>query len=87
VTVASLKTEDGEICSFITEGEATADPVEKEFFGCSMVFRKDDNDANKMAVYMADNGYRHHVAITKGKWAKAVNEAFSKYLGIKIDRI
>ena len=87
VTVASLKTENGEICSFVTEGESTGEPVEKEFFGCNMVFKKDDNDANKMAVYMANNGYRHHVAITKGNWANAIKEAFNKYLDIKIDRI
>ena len=87
ITVASLKTENGEIHSFITEGEITNDPIEKAFFGCGMVFKKDDGDANKMMLYMGENGYRHHVAITKGEWKKSVYEAFKKYLEINIDII
>lgn len=87
VTVASLKTEDGQIHSFVTEGEIVDEPVEKEFFGVKAVFRKNDRDINKMLNYMGANGYRHHVAITKGKWQEAVNEAFTNYLGINIDVI
>lgn len=85
VTVGSFKTEDGELCAFVTDGELTGDEIEKAFFGCSAVFKKDNID--DMLNYMAENGYRHHVAITKGKWAKAVTEAFNKYLGYKIDLI
>ena len=43
--------------------------------------------AKSMFNYMASNGYRHHVAVAKGKYASAVEEVFSKYLGYKIDRI
>ncbi|MBR2323134.1 MAG: hypothetical protein IKA54_06040 [Clostridia bacterium] len=87
VTVASLKTENGEIHSFVTEGEIVDEPIEKAFFGCGMVFKKDDGDANKMMIYMGENGYRHHVAITKGEWKDAIHEAFTKYLGLNIDVI
>ena len=54
-------------------------------FGCGSVFEKEN--ADKMLEYMALNGYRHHVAITKGHHAKAVEIAFRDYLGYKIDLI
>ena len=85
VTVGSFKTERGELCAFVTEGTLTEDKLPKEFFGCGTVFEK--ADAGKMLEYMATNGFRHHVAITKGNFASAVNEAFTKYLGYKIDLI
>ena len=87
LTVGSFKTENGRLCAFVTEGDATDDPIEKEFFGTGFVFRKDDGDANAMLNYMAKNGYRHHVAFVRGNWASAVVEAFSNYLGFDIDRI
>ncbi len=87
ITVASLKTENGEIHSFVTEGEIVDEPIDKAFFGCGMVFKKDDGNANKMMLYMGENGYRHHVAITKGEWKDAIYEAFKKYLEINIDII
>lgn len=87
VTVASLKTENGKIHSFVTEGEIIDEPIEEAFFGCGMVFKKDDNDANKMLLYMGAEGYRHHVAITKGEWKDAIYEAFNNYLDINIDKI
>lgn len=85
VTVGSFKTEDGNLCAFVTEGEFTDDEIPKEFFGVGAVFEKEN--ANEMFNYMARNGYRHHVAITKGKYAEAVKDAFENYLGYKIDLI
>ena len=85
VTVGSLKTEDGDICTFVTEGKLTDDKLPGEFFGFGTVFEKEN--AKSMFNYMASNGYRHHVAVAKGKYASAVEEVFSKYLGYKIDRI
>ncbi len=85
VTVGSLKTENGKICSFVTEGELTDEVLPEEFFGCGTVFKK--KDANGMLKYMAQNGYRHHVAITRGCYAEAVQEAFTNYLGYTIDLI
>lgn len=83
VTVGSFKTEDGNMCSFVTEGELTDDFVGEGFFGCGIVFKKDNIE--KMLEYMCREGYRHHVAITKGDWSEAVREAFRNYLGYQID--
>lgn len=83
VTVGSFKTEDGALCSFVTEGELTDDSVGEGFFGCGTVFKNGNIEA--MLHYMCENGYRHHVAITKGRWAPAVREAFTKYLHYQID--
>ena len=87
LTVGSFKTEDGRLCAFVTEGEATDDKIEKEFFGVGFVFRKADGDANAMLNYMAKNGYRHHVAFVRGSWSAAIVEAFSNYLGYDVERI
>ena len=87
LTVGSFKTEDGKLCAFVTEGEATDDKIEKAFFGTGFVFRKDDGDANAMLNYMAKNGYRHHVAFVRGSWSSAIVEAFSNYLGYDVERI
>lgn len=85
VTVGSLKTEDGDICAFVTEGRFTDEKLPKEFFGFGTVFEK--QDAKNMFNYMALNGYRHHVAVSRGSCASAIAEAFGNYLGYKIDRI
>ena len=85
VTVGSFKTENGKLCAFVTEGRLTDDTLPEVFFGCGTVFEK--KDANAMLDYMARNGYRHHVAITRGHTAGAVVEAFSNYLGYEIDLI
>ena len=85
VTVGSFKTENGALCAFVTEGRLTEDEIPKEFFGIGAVFQKEN--VNEMFNYMARNGYRHHVAVTKGNCAEAVKEAFDNYLGYKIDLI
>ena len=80
-----FKTEDGNMCSFVTEGSLTDDFVGEGFFGCGIVFKKDNIE--EMLRYMCENGYRHHVAITKCNSAKSVEEAFKKYLDYKVDVI
>lgn len=85
VTVGSFKTEDGQMCAFVTEGVFTDDYVGDGFFGCGAVFEKED--LPEMMDYMCSEGYRHHVAITKGNWAQSVTEAFDKYLEYNIDWI
>ncbi len=85
VTVGSFKSENGELCAFITEGKLKDGNLPEVFFGCGTVFKK--KNANDMLTYMATNGYRHHVAITKGNYAASVEEAFNKYLGYKLDLI
>ena len=85
VTIGSFKTENGKLCAFTSEGVFTQDELPSCFFGCSAVFEKEG--ADKMLEYMALNGYRHHVAITKGHHAKAIEIAFRDYLDYQIDLI
>lgn len=85
VTVGSFKTEDGDLCAFVTEGKFTEDKLPDVFFGMGIVFEKEN--ANAMFNYMASNGYRHHAAVTKGNYAESVREAFANYLNYKIDLI
>ena len=87
VTIGSFKTETGELWAFVTEGEITDDAIEKDFFGCGMVFRKKEGTIGEMLHYMAIQGYRHHVAITRGNWSESIREAFDNYLFIHIDHI
>ena len=87
VTLASLKTEDGRLCAFVTEGEVTGDPIEKEFFGTGFVFRKDGGNIDGMLNYMAENGYRHHVAFAFGRRADAIAEALGKYRGYDVEKV
>ncbi len=86
VTIGSMKTEDGKLWSFTAEGEIVDEPLDKEFFGCGAVFKKKGGTGNDLLNYMSTEGYRHHVAITKGYWGKAVKEAF-KYLELNLDLI
>ena len=85
ITIGSFKTENGKLCSFAADGKFTEDELPSCFFGCGSVFEKEN--ADKLLEYMAMNGYRHHVAITKGHWGKAVEIAFRDYLGYQIDLI
>ena len=83
VTIGSVKTENGNVCSFVFDGTLLDYPIECSFFGCGVVLEK--QNMNGILQYMARNGYRHHVAITKGSYANAVKEAFEVYLDYKID--
>ncbi len=85
VTIGSFKTEGGKLAAFVTEGKLTDDTLPEVFFGCGTVFEK--KNVGEMLNYMAKNGYRHHVAITRGHTAAAVVEAFRNYLGYEIDLI
>lgn len=82
-----MKTENGKICSFVTEGKLTEDEIEKAFFGCGVVFEKREGTAEALLNYMSAEGYRHHVAIAKGNWCGAVKEAFGTYLGYEIEEV
>lgn len=85
VTIGSFKTEDGQLCAFTTEGRLTDDKLDDAFFGCGTVFESAKNA--ELLTYMCKNGYRHHVAIAKGSWARAVKEAMENYLEYDIDLI
>ena len=87
ITVASLRTEDGRLRGFVTEGEITTLDPGRGFFGTGFVFKKSDGDMNGLFNYMAENGYRHHVAFAYGRNAAVVREALVKYLGYEIDNV
>ena len=80
VTIGSIKTEDGSICSFALEGEFTKDEIDSNFFGVGAVFKGTYTKANDMFNFMALNGYRHHVTVCKGHYLKAIKELFENYL-------
>ena len=82
ITFGSIKTENGKISGFAAEAEFTNDPIEEAFFGTGkVVFKKNLSD---IPNYMAENGYKHHVAITYGNISKIIKESFEKYLGYDI---
>ena len=83
ITFGSVKTENGKVYAFVSEASFTSDKIEPEFFGTGKVLRK--TDVNALSNYMAENGYKHHLAITYGKVSEAVKEAFDKYLGFECE--
>jgi len=82
ITIGSLKTENGELESFVTDGVFTEDPIEEEFFGCGKVMRRENIDT--LANFMAREGYKHHLCVTFGDYADVIQEAFTNYLGYGI---
>ncbi len=85
ITFGSVKTEDGRVCAFVTEGKFIDDEIETAFFGSGKVVEKEN--INAVSNYMAENGYKHHLAVSFGHNATAVYEAFSKYLGYETELI
>jgi L-fucose isomerase-like protein len=85
ITFGSIKTENGKIWGFVTEAKSTDDVIEEAFFGSGTVVEKEG--LSDIANYMAENGYKHHVAVTYGDCASIINEAFSKYLDFEIDTL
>jgi len=78
MTYASAATMDGKIFTYAGTGEITADPIEKEFFGCAGVAKIDD--LQKKLIYMGRSGFRHHTTLTEGHVLTAIEEAFRTYL-------
>jgi L-fucose isomerase-like protein len=85
LTFASSKTQDGKLHVYMGEGEFTNDNIQDGFFGCGGV-AKIDNLQEKL-YKIGYNGYRHHVSVTTGLSAKALREAFTRYLGYEITEI
>ena len=83
--MASMRTENGKLCGFVTEGTLTDDAIEEAFFGSGIVLER--KNIEQMLAYMGTNGFRHHVCVTKGNVAEIAKEALEKYLGYNVDRI
>lgn len=82
ITFGSLKTENGRISAFVSDGEFTSDEIEEAFFGTGKVCKKEN--FYDICGFMALSGYKHHICVTYGNVKEAVAEAFEKYLGIDI---
>ncbi len=78
-TFASSTTQDGKMRYYAGEGEFTDDPLGEGFFGCGGVARIPGLQTQLNAIGYA--GYRHHVSVSSGRWSRALNEAFGRYLG------
>ncbi|MBQ4110965.1 MAG: L-fucose/L-arabinose isomerase family protein [Clostridia bacterium] len=85
ITFGSIKTENGKICGFVSEGKFTDEPIEEAFFGSGKVVEKEN--LNAVANYMAESGYKHHVSTTLGHHADSIFEAFTKYLKYDIVKL
>ncbi len=85
ITFGSIKTENGQVCGFVTEGRFTDDEIEEEFFGSGKVVEKEG--LSDLSNYVAESGYKHHLSITYGNCSNVIFEAFSKYLDYDIDLI
>ena len=81
ITWGSMKTENGKVWAFVSDGEFTDDPFDTGFFGSGKVVRK--AGINDICMYMADSGYKHHVGISLSDCKAVVQEAFEKYLNIE----
>ena len=81
VTLARLATndEEGNVTSYIAEGEITPDQV-KTFGGIGVVEIEDLQD---LLSYICNNGFEHHVAISLSQSGDILSEAFENYLGIE----
>ena len=82
MTFASTKTTDGKLWCYLGEGEFTQDKIQEGFFGCGGVARIEN--LQNVLEHVGQKGYRHHVSVTPGHVASAVNEAFTKYLGYEM---
>lgn len=85
ITFASAKTEDGKLYVYMGEGEFTKDTIQEGFFGCGGVVQI--NDLQRKLYNIGYNGYRHHVSVTPGLVASALQEAFIRYLDYEITEI
>jgi len=40
----------------------------------------------EVMLYLGQNGYRHHVSVTRGRVVNPVGEALGRYLGFEVAR-
>ncbi len=79
MTYARVSTDDtnGVIRTYTGEGEITNDPLDT--FGHRAVVHTEN--LQKLLAYICRSGFEHHVAITIGSVAGALDEAFTNYMG------
>ncbi len=77
-TISNCQTKDGKIVIYASEGEFTADEIEKEYFGCAGVCEIPDLQ-NKL-IKLARGGFKHHTSVGVGHMKEVLKEAFTTYL-------
>lgn len=79
MTYFRLSTDDpkGKIKAYLGEGEFTADRY--DMAGGIAVCKVPG--LNNLMNFITKNGFEHHVAMTRGKWASVIKEAIDTYLG------
>ena len=79
MTYARIGTDDtsGIVRAYTGEGEITADPLDT--FGNRAVVHV--QNLQPLLAYICKSGFEHHVAISMGTVADALDEAFTNYLG------
>lgn len=77
-TFASTTTKEGRLCFYSGSGTFTGEPLGDGFFGCGGVARIDGLQEKLTAI--GYGGYRHHVSVAPGRWQRAIEEAFRRYL-------
>jgi len=83
-TFGSLLTDGGKIKCCLGEGSFTDDAIPDEFFGCAGVIEIEN--LQEVMLYLGQNGYRHHVSVTRGRVVNPVGEALERYLGFEVAR-
>ena len=79
MTFGNLMTEDGRLRMYIGEGEFTADPVPKEFFGTAGVVKIEN--LQDVLLMIGKQGFRHHVAVSNSHVREPLSDALEYYLG------
>ncbi len=83
MTFGSMITESGRVKAYLGEGRFTNDPIPGNFFGAAGV--AEIQNLQDVLQYVGNNGYRHHVGVTTGKYCAPVKEALEKYLGFDVE--
>ncbi len=82
MTFAKISTDDskGKVKAYFGEGEFTDDPVDSP--GGVAVCKVEG--LQKLMDFICQNGFEHHIAMSRSLTASVLNEVFSKYLGWEV---
>jgi len=82
MTFARISTDDtlGIIKAYVGQGRFTDDPLECD----GGVGVCEVHELQVLLDFLCQNGFEHHVAMNRGNYADAIEEAFDKYLGWEV---
>jgi L-fucose isomerase-like protein len=81
-TFSNMLTESGKLKFYFGEGRITDDPIDNRFFGVAGV--AEVKNLQDVFLYVGRQGHRHHVNITPGRHAAALEEALTRYLEFEV---